>query len=137
MSKLKRNPARMSKAGEKNLYREFILATPEDSYLRDVLTDSRDFVFGNIDNDIAWPMSEHARQYDRDVRDSLEKLKKLKAEIRGAKAELNKVEGEVRYAKRQNARVLDTTRKFLDSIANETSIVRNELNSERLKGFAA
>lgn len=106
----------MSKAEEKNLYRELILATPEDSYLRTVLQDSQGFIFGNIDNDIAWPVYERSRIIDQDIRTSTETLKSLKEQITAARKELAKAEAEVRYAKQSQARVLSDTQEFLDKI---------------------
>jgi hypothetical protein len=116
MIALPRNPRPMSKAEEKELYREFILATPEDSYLRTVLKDSQSFVFGNIDNDIAWPVYEQARLIDQEIRSATLEYKAIKEKVTAARKELETVQREVRYAKQDHARVLSDTKTFLDKI---------------------
>jgi len=125
---IKRNPASMSKADEKKLYREFILATPESSYLRTVLNDSREFVFGNIDNDIAWPVWKRSRQIDRDIAKSKKELTALKTSAREAKEELLRIQREAREARREHDAVLRTTEHFLDSIAEETRSIARKLH---------
>lgn len=122
---LKRGLPPLDKAGEKELYRQFILATPVDSYLRTVLTDSRDFIFNNMDADLAWPVQERVTIIDRAIEDSKAKLADVSRKICDAKEELNEVKREIRWRHQEFLDLVEKSRQFLESIDAERRAVNN------------
>jgi septal ring factor EnvC (AmiA/AmiB activator) len=127
MISLPRNPKPTNKAGEKTLYRELILATPEDSYLRTVLTKSLGFVFGNIDNDVTWPLQEQCRYIEQNIDGAKTQLAKLKTEIAAQEAALKRLDREVNFAKRERCETLQAANKFLTAIEDQARSIRSEL----------
>lgn len=121
---LKRNPAPTDKAGEKKLYRELVLATPEDSYLRTVLNESREFIFGNIDNDIAWPVQERVRYVDANIEASKAKLAELKSQIAASEKHLKSVRSETYREESRFHETVSKTTEFLESIESVKSCLR-------------
>ena len=124
---LDRNPPPMSKAEEKNLYRQFILATPEDSYLRGVLVGSRDFIFNNIDCDVVWPVYEQVRQTDKWIRELEARRKKVATDLHELEERKRKLVNEIKYLESDRNQCLLKTREFLDSISEESNAIHRRL----------
>ena len=117
----------MNKASEKELYESFVDACPRESYLRDVLTQSRDFVFGNIDNDIAWPLYETARVLSREIAEGEAKLTAVKQELAAAVADLRTLQHQKNQAEFERRAAATQTAEWLDAMSEARTRLRSLL----------
>lgn len=115
----------MDKASEKELYESFVDACPRDSYLRDVLTESRDFVFGNIDNDVSWPLYETARGLSRDIAESEERLAALKQKLEAAESDLRTLRRQKDQAEFERRDAACKTAEWLDAMSEARTHIRS------------
>lgn len=118
----------LSKADEKQLYSDFLVTLPAGSYIESVLSESRDFVFRNIDDDIIWPLSDHARTIDNEIRHSQRQHKTVMEELTRDTLRLQKVQRELEDARRERDAVLNSAMAFIDATDEARRTIQREIN---------
>ena len=118
----------LSKADEKQLYSDFLATLPVESYIANVLSESREFVFRNIDDDIIWPLSDHARTIDNEIRHSQRHHKTVMEELTRDTLRLQKVQRELEDARRERDAVLNSAMAFIDATDEARRTIQREIN---------
>ena len=118
----------LSKADEKQLYSDFLATLPVESYIANVLSESREFVFRNIDDDIIWPLSDHARTIDNEIRHSQRQHKVVMDELDRDTLRLQKIQREVEAAKRERDEILNSAVAFLDATSEARRAIQREIS---------